>query len=502
MHGSWMQALFRTGLACKGDSGTKRHPPPLLPPLLWAWLRAWLLALATAGAAAQSEPVPSAPQLRIEAGMHTAAVNRIDTDAAGRYAVTSSNDKTARVWEVASGRLLKVLRPPIGPGNEGKLFAVAISPDGGTVAVAGWTGVDWSGRAQVYLFDRQSGHLNSRLGGLPDVVYHLRFSPDGRWLAATLKRGHGLRVWDWRSGQPALADKGFGAASYGASWSRDGRLVVSSWDSKLRLYRIGRSGSLDKIAEAAAPGGKQPFAVAFHPDGSRIAVGYVDSTRVDVVDGQSLAGLYSPSTTGGDDGSLGNVAWSADGRSLVAAGRWGVKGKSPVRLWPDAGRGQPQDIPTAGNTVLDLMPLPAGGWLLAAGDPAWGVLSPQGRWQPLGLPPTADLRGSRGDAFVLAAGGTRVQFGFEPGGKPPHVFDLARRTLQAGTLAGAKRPDTTALAVQNWQNRADPTLGGQPLPLENYEISRSLAIAPGSASFVLGTEWLLRHFDAGGKPLW
>ncbi len=47
-----------------------------------------------------------------------------------------------------------------------------------------------------------------------------------------------------------------------------------------------------------------------------------------------------------------------------------------------------------------------------------------------------------------------------------------------------------------------PTLGGRPLALEQYEISRSLAIHPAGDRFVLGADWSLRAFDANGTPLW
>ena len=148
-------------------------------------LRLVQLALIVAMASFAGEPT-SEPLMRLETGMHTAQIRRIATDAAGRWAVTASDDKTARVWEVATGRQAMVLRPPQDAGHEGKLYAVAISPDGSTVAVGGWTGYDWDQQNSIYLFDRVSGRLTKRIAGLPSVVFHLAFSPDGRFLAASL----------------------------------------------------------------------------------------------------------------------------------------------------------------------------------------------------------------------------------------------------------------------------------------------------------------------------
>src|SRR5262245_48155374 len=93
------------------------------------------------------------PLPRLETGMHTAISRRMAADAGGRWAVTASDDKTARVWEVASGRQLAVLRPPQDVGDEGKLYAVALSPDGAVVAVGGRTGWHWDKADAVYLFD-------------------------------------------------------------------------------------------------------------------------------------------------------------------------------------------------------------------------------------------------------------------------------------------------------------------------------------------------------------
>lgn len=62
----------------------------------------------------------------------------------------------------------------------------ALSPDGELVAGGGWTGDEWDGNFSIYLFNRTTGKLVRRLMGLENVIYHLCFSPDGRYLAATL----------------------------------------------------------------------------------------------------------------------------------------------------------------------------------------------------------------------------------------------------------------------------------------------------------------------------
>lgn len=64
-------------------------------------------------------PPPATPMLRIEAAMHTALITSIDVDAGERYLVSGSVDKTSRVWDLASGRLLRTLRFPINEGNDG-----------------------------------------------------------------------------------------------------------------------------------------------------------------------------------------------------------------------------------------------------------------------------------------------------------------------------------------------------------------------------------------------
>ncbi|MCP4657091.1 MAG: hypothetical protein GY856_16910, partial [bacterium] len=207
---------------------TGRRPDRLavpLPPEVGGFLRvdrvrgaAWRPRLAVLGLAAAvlvavgyfvlRNPPPRLPPgavLRIETGMHTAMIRRIGVDAGERFLVTGSLDKTVRVWDLDDGGPLGILRPPIGEGNEGKIYAVALSPDGETVAAGGWT-TGTSEPESLYLFDRASGRLVRRIAGLPEVVNPLAFSPNGRRLAAALGGANGIRLFRVRDGQEVAQD--------------------------------------------------------------------------------------------------------------------------------------------------------------------------------------------------------------------------------------------------------------------------------------------------------
>ena len=219
----------------------------------------WLAALAlltAAPARAQPDGLPTEPMLRINAPSHIANISRIATDAAERFAVTASDDKTVRVWSLPDGTLQRVIWLPSGEGDLGKAYAVALSPDGGTIAVGGWTspGAD----ENIYLFDRASGALVRRLPGLPDVVFHLAFSPDGRRLAAALAGTSGIRVFDAADDYrplPATATMAVTATGWistaPAAWSR-----LATTDSCGSMRRTATTGPPCRRPGCGASGGR------------------------------------------------------------------------------------------------------------------------------------------------------------------------------------------------------------------------------------------------------
>lgn len=331
------------------------------------------------------------------------------------------------------------------------------------------------------------------------MIVHLAYSPDGRSLAASLEGKNGVRLFEAGSGRETGQDRAYSGGSYSVDFSRDSRrLVTASEDGHVRLYAV-EEGRLKKLAEAATSGGNDCNSFSFSPDGRQIAVGFLDTTAVNVLDGATLALAYTPDTRGVDNGDTSSVAWSADGQFLYAAGRWAVKGDNPIRRWFAGGRGAFTDIPVAGNTVQDVASLPDGGLIFAAGGPTWGVISAQGKVLRRQDPAIADFRGLF-EGFRLSDDGRQVRFGYEYGGQSPSVFDIGSGL--GPDRAGLAAPITSApgLTIANW-NDTHPTLNGQSLGLQD-ERSRSLAIAPDGKRFALGAEWSLRLFDRTARQLW
>lgn len=438
---------------------------------------------------------------RIETGTHTARVNRIGVDAAQRFLFSVSDDKTARLWDLHSGKLLKVLRPPIGDGKEGELFAVASSPDEAEVAVGGFTEAEGSGKFPVYIFDRESGAIRKTIPGLPQTARYLAYSKDGRYLAVAFKGQHGIRIYKGDGSSEVARDEKYGDSCYSLEFDQSGRLVTASDDGSVRLY----SSDFRLLHKERPPGGTDPMSARFSPDGKLVAVGFDDTTAVDVLSGNDLSFLYALQTPQG--GNLANTLWSADGQTVCAAGKYrNSNAVYPVLCWSDAGKGKQSAFPAGGDTIQSILPLRDGG-IAFCEDSTVGVLGRTGvaRWQS----ESDRLDYRRRDFPRVSSNGNNVEVmpfyfdGTEWTGRKIS-FSLADEKLEIDSestisLQGATTSD---LAIDSWENALHPTLDGRALQLDAYEMSRSLAISPNKDSFVLGTEWYIRKFDARGTPIW
>ncbi|MCC7274889.1 MAG: caspase family protein [Alphaproteobacteria bacterium] len=457
------------------------------------------VALTTATARGQpAEGPPTRPFLRVDAGFHTEVVNRVAIDGAARIAATASDDKSIRLWSVADGTALGTLRVPIGEEEEGAIYAVALSPDGGTLLAAGHTAYAWDRSFAVYLFDLAGQRLRGRLPGLPAPVNHLAYSADGSRFALALGGRAGIRVHDATNGRLIFADADYQDRATWVAFDKGGRLAATGFDGKLRLYAPdGR-----KLGQRAFAGGGKPYGLTFSGDGKQIAVGFFDQPRVDVVgsgpDLRPVTSLRAPNTAGG----LGAVAWSPDGHIIAGGTVRDRSGMVVLRAWSNGGRGNPADLPLLRDTISDIKVLPDGGTLVVGADPALVKIDREGRTVFAHGGTTLDFREVGERRLALSADGMVVDV--QPrNAKAALRLDMAQRTIAdaAGPLDPTPLPTAAGLRLTDWRNRADPRLGGRPLALDPEETARSWAAPADGRFLVLGTDYHLRFYAADGAPV-
>ena len=95
--------------------------------------------------------------------------------------ITASDDKTVRVWSQRgeSGEIVekRKILGQIGSGNEGKIYAIALSPDEQYLAVGGYFRSD-----DIRIYHYPTGKLIQILKSHNNVVLDLAFDPHGKYL--------------------------------------------------------------------------------------------------------------------------------------------------------------------------------------------------------------------------------------------------------------------------------------------------------------------------------
>ena len=462
--------------------------------LCWLSRLALGFAMVVAASSTGKAQLSRKPVLRLETGAPLAAIKGAAIDAAARLLVTGGNDKTLRLWSLETGELIRVMRPPIDDGNEGKIYAAALSPDGKLAIAGGYLGVELMGLLySLYVFDTETGAVVHRISRMPQVTNTLAWSPDGRFVAALMADGHGLRVYRTSDWSEAARDTDFADDAYGLAFDRTGRLAATGYDGFVRLY----DANFVRLAKRRAPSDGHPASVAFSSDGSRLALGYHSGTQVDVLSVPALDSVLAVDTHEFTNGNLSEVAWTSEG-ALLAGGLYDDGSERRVFRWADGGRGPRDSFAAAGNTVMTIIGLADGGWLYTTADPSFGRYDAHGTRileRRTRKPIFLDQR----DILRLSADGLTVGFGYEDYGKRPATFSVADRNLAEGdwprdlTVA-----DTTGMGITGWANSRSPKLAGAPIKLDQDENVEAMAEAPDHKSFVLGGQWYLYRYSADG----
>lgn len=458
-------------------------------------------ALMLAGAL-HAEPLPTRPILRIEPGRHTAFIHALAVDEASGRFYSASEDKTVRVWRIADGRPLDTFRLPAGEQAEGQAYALALSPDARTLAVAGWTCWDAEGAACIYLLDAQSGQIIARIRGLPDVVASLKYSADGAHLAAGLMAG-GLRVFRVADRTLEAEDRAYRDKLLELDFSAAGTLAATGLDGYIRLYDASFK-LIGRVNQGLA--GHQPFGIRFSPDGRYVAVGFNDVAKANVLNAADLSLIKTLEVASKDaPQNLTRLAWSADSTIVYAAGEAKSGGNTNVVRWAFSSGETPRQFPVSRGRIGDLATTRGGDVIFAADDPAIGMLGSDGAHKYVLLSGIPDYR-SAGESLRLSADAATLEIALAPTAGALRRFSIPRGLLERVAAPTRDLYPVTLEApgwkLAQWNLPAGPLINGVRPTLEPYETPRAHAIAPRHGVLLLGSEWALRCVNTHAVTQW
>ncbi|MCZ2355471.1 MAG: LysM peptidoglycan-binding domain-containing protein [Bacteroidia bacterium] len=154
---------------------------------------------------------------------HTHIVDNAYFSARGDLLVTMAEDFSARVWTFPEGKNISTLR-----GHKNLLTHATISTDGAKILT---TSIDKTAR----IWDTKTGEVTHELVGHSDEVLYGAFSPDGSRIATASKDGT-IILWD-NSGKQIRQIHAHNAEVVFVVFSFDGKMMASaSNDNTARIY--------------------------------------------------------------------------------------------------------------------------------------------------------------------------------------------------------------------------------------------------------------------------
>jgi len=175
------------------------------------------------------------PAVRLEG--HNESLNDIRFSPDGRFVVTASDDKTARIWRVSDGRALHVLR-----GHAGLVWSADWSSDGARVVTAGNDGT-------VRIWNAADGKPVRVLSGFIGAANAATFANGDRWILAGGNDGT-TRIWEAETGRPLAIMREHAVAVTTVAMHRN-TILSASEDGDAKLYACQTCGSLDELRELA-----------------------------------------------------------------------------------------------------------------------------------------------------------------------------------------------------------------------------------------------------------
>ncbi len=229
--------------------------------------------LALAGNVVELRDARSLRLLNTYGGSGLGVVN-IDVSPDGRLLAAPSEDRSVRVWEISTGRIVHVLK-----GHRSMVAQVRFSPSGKQLGSGSHDGT-------LRLWDVKTGGLIREYAGHEGAAYGPDFSPDGTQLLSAGADAT-VRLWDLESAESRIVDRCPGYALFPA-FHPDGQLIaVPCTDGSIRIT------DLDKATTRIARGHHGPVRhVRFNATGSMFATAGGDGS-VRLWDTASLRSVWN-----------------------------------------------------------------------------------------------------------------------------------------------------------------------------------------------------------------
>jgi WD40 repeat protein len=451
---------------------------------------------------------PTEPILTLNTYGHTGSIKRIGTDSTGKYLVTSSFDKTARLWDLSSGKLLKTFRVPINSDNVGMLTACAISPDAKYIATGGYTGFfNQDKKGTVIIFDVQTGEIVKTITVKAGAISELKFSLNGSQLIVGLSSGNGLEIYSTQDWKLLESDTDYMGIDLTIAYSN-----AIDIDKYSNLMYCNNSGQIRSYNDKLKTLEKKKFekyqfsTIATSPDSSKIALASNHPAKILVLDSKTFELLYEPNMA--NITSISNtffaLDFSKDGKFLIAGGayRKTINDKEiyQIRIWQNAGKGTYKDF-NAGSSIISYIKSTSNGSYVYVSDFGDIVKASTSGQVQFKIPSSINVySGVEQNQLTTSEDGSKIGIITND----TITFDINARRLKKDTIQFLPYSETgRGVKVENWKFTYQPTINSKKIKsLVTWDLSRCVDVSDDGKYVALGANQNLYCLNGEGKLNW